>query len=385
MKKILFVTCRYPYPTTTGDALRANKQLNELKKNNIVDLFCLESPLTESKDLENDLNKVFINKLNKKNKVINVIKSFFLRPLQCAIYKDKRVMLKLESILLNNDYDMVYFQLVRLSDYVQLASKIKDTKRKKYKILLDFVDSLSLNMLNRSNSETFIKKLIFRRESKLLLREEKKLLDISDVNIIISRRDADSICKDRFYILPNGVDRIPEIKKNKKSPQCNLVFFGNMAYYPNVKAAVNLVSKIYSGLDKNNYRVHIIGANTASEVLALEKYDGVKVHGFVDDIYSLLNEMDISVFPIYDGSGMQNKVLESFMIKLPVITTSIVIDGFECENHCALIANSTTEFIFKINELNENKKLKNNIVNNAKKLADCKYNWQGINILISKL
>lgn len=224
MKKILFVTCRYPYPTTTGDALRANKQLNELKKNNIVDLFCLESPLTESKDLENDLNKVFINKLNKKNKVINVIKSFFLRPLQCAIYKDKRVMLKLESILLNNDYDIVYFQLVRLSDYVQLASKIKDTKRKKYKILLDFVDSLSLNMLNRSNSETFIKKLIFRRESKLLLREEKKLLDISDVNIIISRRDADSICKDRFYILPNGVDRIPEIKKNKKSPQCNLVF-----------------------------------------------------------------------------------------------------------------------------------------------------------------
>ncbi|CFQ32135.1 Uncharacterized protein conserved in bacteria [Yersinia bercovieri] len=340
--------------------------------------------MIESKELENGLNKVFINKLSKKNKFINMVKGFISLPIQCAIYQDEQVLLKFESVLLNNDYDIVYFQLVRLSNYVQLAHRIKVIKNKKYKILLDFVDSLSLNMLNRSNSEAFIKKLIFRREARFLLSEEKKLLDISDVNIIISKRDANSICKDKFYILPNGVDRILGVKRNSNNPQCNLVFFGNMGYYPNVRAAVNLVSKIYAGLDKNNYRVHIVGANTASEILALEKYEGVKIHGFVDDMYSLLNNMDISVFPIYDGSGMQNKVLESFMIKLPVITTSIVIDSFENNNECALIANSTIEFINKINELSGDMELRNGIVNNAKELVESKYNWGEINNLLSK-
>ncbi len=39
MKKILFVTARFPWPIITGDALRAYNQIKELSKENLVDVF----------------------------------------------------------------------------------------------------------------------------------------------------------------------------------------------------------------------------------------------------------------------------------------------------------------------------------------------------------
>lgn len=42
MKRILFVTARYPWPIITGDALRAYNQIKELSKDNLVDVFLLK-------------------------------------------------------------------------------------------------------------------------------------------------------------------------------------------------------------------------------------------------------------------------------------------------------------------------------------------------------
>ncbi|HCD3236988.1 TPA: hypothetical protein NBN07_004329, partial [Enterobacter hormaechei] len=48
MKKILFVTARFPWPIITGDALRAYNQIKELSKENLVDVFSVEKANTTS-------------------------------------------------------------------------------------------------------------------------------------------------------------------------------------------------------------------------------------------------------------------------------------------------------------------------------------------------
>ena len=89
--------------------------------------------------------------------------------------------------------------------------------------------------------------------------------------------------------------------------------------------------------------------------------------------------MDIAVFPIFDGSGLQNKVLEAFALGLPVITTNIVLDSMPKLSEYAMVANSKSEFIRAIElfEPTEEGINKNSLC--AIEVLKKDYNWNLIN------
>lgn len=99
-----------------------------------------------------------------------------------------------------------------------------------------------------------------------------------------------------------------------------------MSYYPNVRAAQYLAD-IFRQLEVGKYKLHIIGAKPSKKVRDLGNGDNIIVHGFIDDLPNFLANMDLAVFPIFDGSGLQNKVLEAFALEIPVITTNVVLDS----------------------------------------------------------
>ena len=65
MKKILFVTARFPWPIITGDALRAYNQIKELSKENLVDVFSVEKANTTSGNVNNFINSCSSGNLSK--------------------------------------------------------------------------------------------------------------------------------------------------------------------------------------------------------------------------------------------------------------------------------------------------------------------------------
>ena len=379
MKKILFVTARCPWPIITGDALGAYNQIKELSKENLVDVFSVEKANTTSGNVNNFINSCSTGNLSKIGKIKNIIKNRGQTALQCAVYNDKASWQKLKKLLLANNYDMIIFQLVRLEFLIFKTISLRKEHSIKSLIYCDFVDALSLNMQNRAATENFLMKKICGFESKKLSAIEREIYEVIDAGFIISERDAKHIGKEGFKIIPNGVN-IPGVKKTLKKDDgvVNLAFWGNMSYYPNVKAAIFLTD-LFNSLPKGKYKLHIIGAQPCKQVLALNKPNEVIVHGYVDDLKNLLANMDIAVFPIFDGSGLQNKVLEAFALGLPVITTNIVLDSMPKLSEYAIVANSKNDFIRSIELFESREEIANKNSLCAIEVLKKHYNWNLIN------
>ena len=87
MKKILFISTRFPYPVFGGDKLRSFDILETLSKKNRVDLVCLGEKESIQKKNLNFCNDIKVFNLNIFNRIFNSIFSFLkLDPLQNGFY-----------------------------------------------------------------------------------------------------------------------------------------------------------------------------------------------------------------------------------------------------------------------------------------------------------
>ncbi|QLW74144.1 glycosyltransferase [Citrobacter freundii] len=382
MKKILFVSARFPWPLLTGDALRAYNQLKKLSKNNKVDIFSLESPSINRGDIDQYIDTSSSGNITKLRKIHNIISHSKATAVQCAMYYDQKSWQELRKLIITNKYDIIVFQLVRLEYLIKKTIDVRNQQGLKAKIYCDFIDALSLNMKNRAETESLWMKKICYSESKKLSLIESEIYESVDGAMIISERDANYIGKGEFYIVPNGVN-IPKVsmQKDKKSEFINLAFWGNMSYYPNVKAALYLAD-LYKHLEKDKYKLHIIGAQPCKKIQKLDSQEGIVIHGYVDDLNSLLGSMDLAVFPIFDGSGLQNKVLEAFALKIPIVTTNIVLDSLPKLRKYAAVANDIDEFLNSIRLLSTNDNFIPFQNGNALQVLNEHYNWDVINNVI---
>lgn len=385
MKKVLYVTGRFPFPLITGDALRAYNQIKNIAEHHCVDVFSIEPISVLNSETSRIIRNVYSANIGKFKKVSNIIFNFYDKPLQSAMYVDCATWKQLKKIIIENDYDIVIFQLVRLEWYVKKAVSLRTESGLDFKIYCDYVDALSLNMANRAKSEKAIKKVVCMRESKQLLKCEREIFPLLDKQIITSQRDADYINAGSFNILPNGVNlpKEPIVKKieNPNKENIDIVFFGNMSYYPNVNAAIFL-SEIFQSLPQDKFKLHIVGANPVKKIMQLNEIPAVKVYGYVENLPELLTSMDVAVFPILDGSGLQNKVLEAFSLRIPVITTNIVMASILSSKDCTIIANSKKEFIDAIEKIARKEFDTESITENAHELIIKEYSWNKINLLI---
>jgi glycosyltransferase involved in cell wall biosynthesis len=122
---------------------------------------------------------------------------------------------------------------------------------------------------------------------------------------------------DRFHFAA-PVDRPP-----------TLLFFGNLGYFHNVEPARFIAQEVIPLVRRElpDARLRIAGARPTKAVLALDSLPGVDVAGPVDDMVAELHHAAAAVLPIFTGSGIKMKVLESFAAGTPVVTNALGADG----------------------------------------------------------
>ncbi|EFB4555924.1 glycosyltransferase, partial [Escherichia coli] len=378
--KILYVSARFPWPLLTGDALRAYNQIKSLSKFHSIDVFSIEAPPVSRGDIDLYISESMSSQISKLQKIINIISYGKDTAFQCAMYNDMKSWQELRRLIISNKYDVIIFQLVRLEYLIKKTVELKNQLGLDISIYCDYVDALSLNMENRTATEGLLLKKICSSESRKLKKIENEIYDLVDVKIIISERDGKYINNKGFNVVPNGVTipvRNESLYHNESDGVVNLSFWGNMSYYPNVRAAQYLAD-IFRQLEVGKYKLHIIGAKPSKKVRDLGNGDNIIVHGFIDDLPNFLANMDLAVFPIFDGSGLQNKVLEAFALEIPVITTNVVLDSIPKLKKFAMVANCKADFIRNIESF-ELSKEKSPSESGVLKVLNEHYNWENIN------
>ena len=130
----------------------------------------------------------------------------------------------------------------------------------------------------------------------------------------VTPRDSNGYGTDRKFMITNGVDTEKYRQYNENKIKNSFVFHGNLEYQPNIDAVLWFVDNVIEKIDKK-LNFLIVGAKPTQKIKELEdKYANIKVTGFVDDPYEILNSCLCVVAPMQTGAGIQNKILETMAL-----------------------------------------------------------------------
>jgi polysaccharide biosynthesis protein PslH len=376
-KRIIILSPRFPFPAHKGDQLVVFNCIKYLSQRYEIDLLSFHNEEVEGyyyNSIKRYCTEIVLVRQNRINIFYQMFKSLFSdKPLQAAYFYSNSFQSELSQLLKKNKYDLVFPFTLRMSEYAQ------NIKINKY---IHLIDSMYLNMKRRANNEVGIKKLIFNYESKKVRLYERKLIHKYDKSFLVSQIDKEVIDKQdsSIIVFPNGTE-VHDCKKDLSGERLNIVFTGNMGYFPNQDAVVWFVKNCWNSILCNfsNANFKIIGKSPSKKIKDFQcSYKNIEVLGFVDSISSELCKADIAISPMQSGSGMQNKILEAFAVKTPVVTTTLGLGDIKAKKEKdILVADTAADFIKKINYLAD-KEERNTIGENGFNYALKNHSWEKI-------
>lgn len=380
--KLLIITPRFPYPLEKGDKLRIFYQLKYLSQFHEIILIAIShqdvSPESEE-ELAKYCQRIYILKRSFVDNLVQIgLGLLDGLPFQVSFFYHRTLRNKIHNIIFQEDPDHVYCQLIRVAGYV------KDLP---YRKSIDFMDCFSLSTSRRAEKSSVFLKWLLKWEAAKVRSYEKEVFFDFNHHFVISEHDKNAFSfhsKRLMNVIPNGLDlsRFTPLTDIKK--KYDLVFVGNMGYHPNIEAAIYLCTKILPELPENT-SVLIAGARPDKSVLRLAN-NQVTVSGWVDDIRKAYQSGSIFVAPIFEGAGLQNKVLEAMYLEVPCVITPVVANGLNCipEKHL-LLGIDVPSFVRQINRLWGDPDYAQDLILQAKRFVKNQYSWELFNEKLNKV
>ena len=244
----------------------------------------------------------------------------------------------------------------------------------KAKLLFETCDLHHLRMLREAELEDSIEKQELAMKMKQL-----ELQMIKSVDLTILRSTAElELLKDElpinklcvFPLILTPYNNSPSLKERK-----DIIFVGGFQHTPNVDAVKYFVSSIMPILRKliPDICFHVVGSNITEEIRILESTD-VKIIGYVKNLIPYLSNIRVSVAPLRYGAGIKGKIGTAMCAGIPVVATSIAIEGMNLINgEHVLVADEPYKFATAIANVYQDPTLWDKLSSNAFEFA--KNSW----------
>ncbi|MGB5691964.1 MAG: glycosyltransferase family 4 protein [Flavobacteriaceae bacterium] len=121
------------------------------------------------------------------------------------------------------------------------------------------------------------------------------------------------------------IEKLPGYKDRR-----DFVFVGNGKHQPNLDAIAWLKNELWPVISGKlpDIDLHIYGAYLPLNILDLNDPDtGFLVHGWIEDIRSVLKNCRVNLVPLRYGAGLKGKLLEAMLCGTPSIATHIGMEG----------------------------------------------------------
>lgn len=288
---------------------------------------------------------------------------------------------KLIEVLTHNSFDIVQIETVYLAPYIptiQAFSKAKIVIRShniEHRIWKRLAD----------NCPSFLKKWYLNHLAKTLKLYELNALNTADGIITISKPDMDYFmqngCRKPIKVISFGISQEKIKTINPKESDMtesafNIGYIGAMNWFPNIEGVKWFFDEVWNKAFLSQTKIHF---HLAGRAISKDFYEyasaNVTIHGEVEDAYQFINNCDIMITPLFSGSGIRIKIVESMLLGKPVITTTIGAEGINYrDKHDIIIANSADGFTDAIKLLVKDSDLRKIIGVNAHELIHLEHN-----------
>lgn len=190
--------------------------------------------------------------------------------------------------------------------------------------------------------------------------KEKYLIQNSDVVYYPSMVEVDIVKRefqrpDAKQLLSNIFDVQTIINNYEPEKREGLMFIGGYRHTPNVDAVLWFANHIFPRVNNQmEITFYIAGADMPTEIKNIEIPRVVKLGVLTEqELEDMYNKVKMIVVPLRYGAGIKGKVIEALYHGVPMITTSIGMEGIPNESAAARVCDDENSFISAIEELYE--------------------------------
>ena len=289
---------------------------------------------------------------------------------------------RLERAVLGYLNDRSYPVIIWATNHLEIACRI----RRRYpetRCVIDLIDSPTL-FSSRDASTNPVLRTLTKYNGWKWRRLERKARQAFDATIYISSVDACTVGRDdmaRVHVVPNGIFHADAPSLAKASASNKVIgFLGDMSYQPNISAALRLAEHIFPRIRSTlgDTTLLIIGRDP---VPSIRRLDGtaIRVTGTVENIWPYIASANIFVFPMFEGSGLQNKILEAMYAGVPIVTTSIAATSMGATSgEQLLVAESDDEIAAQAIKLLRDPAYANRLAEEARTFVMREFSWPAI-------
>ncbi len=238
------------------------------------------------------------------------------------------------------------------------------------------------HLLLKRNAETtkniFIKS--FYHIQKLLMKKfELNAMNKADAVTAITEYDKNIFLKHlpnlSCFVSPVPIIMPKDLSVKRKSN--TLLAISNWKWKPNYDGLKWFLVNVWPELIsiKPELSFDIIGEGLTNSFKEKFKSESVSFLGYIDDLEPFRQSSTIFVAPLFSGSGMKVKIVESMASGIPIVTTDIGAEGINIKDGFHYLkANTAADFKNRIVSLLDSKELKSSIGKNAKSFALSEFN-----------
>lgn len=212
-------------------------------------------------------------------------------------------------------------------------------------------------------------------------RFERRSLARADAVVVTT--DEEGTRLERLYgrradaVVPTGVDILNRPHEQRGSRVIG--WLGLLEYLPNAVGLVRFVESAWEPLGSEGFQLLIAGRNPPPSVMRLDRFPGVHVRGYVEDLEGFLSAVSAGVVPLWTGVGIKVKTLTFLAAGVPVAATPVAVEGIAVEHgrHC-LIAEEPHALAAAVRRLASDDDLARQTGRAGRDLVEARYTWRTV-------
>jgi glycosyltransferase involved in cell wall biosynthesis len=329
--KIILAVSRYPWPARRGDQMRTVQMLDFLAREHQVTVLVPAPPngVQPPAEAARTAKIVTYRAGPRSTSMIGLLRA--LRhglPLQSSFYYQSDMSAQLRRLA--PEADLAILQLVRLAIHVDDLGTTP--------LVVDLIDSLSLNFSMRARVDRLWMRPLLRVEARLLSIWEHRLLEQGIAGLVVCERDRIALARRRrlapevaarVSVIPmsvrerwQGVDD-PHPAAVEKPERPVLTITGNLGYFVNDDAVRWFVRRVWPELHERrpDVRLVVAGDRPSRSLRRLLRRNGAELVESPAELRTIIAGATISLAPLRAGSGQPIKVLEAWSVGVPVIAS----------------------------------------------------------------
>lgn len=386
---LLWVNVRLLHPLIGGDRIRTYQMLRHLRAHCRIHYVCPVTPtdapnaIAQASEYCDELT-TFPHSLPQSGSPAFYARAllnacFGQRPFSCQKYASPAATRLLQDLLRRQPPDAI------IADYLMSFIHFDGWKKPGTAPLIVFQHNLESLIWQRHVEATTqpLKRFVCARERDLTRRFEDTVAAIADGQIAVSAEEHAAFKTARGMAnalgwVPTGVD-CRYFQPSPNPEPATLAFLGSMDWHANVEAIQHFVKTSYPVIRqaRPDARLLLIGRNPHSSLKALAQSDpSIEVTGTVEDVRPHLARATLMLLPLRVGGGTRIKVFEGMAAGLPLVSTSIGVEGLPVQHReHAWIADDPADFAQAVLTLLRDDAERTRLAQTARAWVETHFSW----------